>query len=106
MLNVVNIPRPQVSPASAPELPVELTPADREIMARVSPFTMTSPARLAALIKATRYIVAADIAGDFVECGVWRGGSMMTVALTLLNLGIRDRILYLYDTYEGMPPPS
>ncbi len=97
------------SPPPAPEdltLPVELSAADRAIMQRVAPFTMTSPQRVAALIKATRYVVAAGLAGDFVECGVWRGGSMMAIALTLLNLNIRDRTLYLYDTYEGMPPPG
>jgi O-methyltransferase len=37
---------------------------------------------------------------------VWRGGSMMAVALTLLHLGVSDRDLYLYDTYEGMSAPT
>ena len=46
------------------------------------------------------------VPGDIVECGVWRGGSMMAVALTLLQRGIKDRDLWLYDTYEGMPPPE
>jgi O-methyltransferase len=105
VLNVVNMPRAQTGSAEA-ALPVELTPADHQVLARVRTFTMTSPARLAALIKATRYVVTAGIPGDLVECGVWRGGSMMAVALTLLNMGVRDRMLYLYDTYEGMPPPG
>ena len=30
----------------------------------------------------------------------------MVAALTLLDLGDTSRDLYLYDTYEGMPPPS
>ena len=39
-----------------------------------------------ALILAVEYVVAGELAGDIVECGVWRGGSMMAVARTLLAL--------------------
>jgi O-methyltransferase len=52
------------------------------------------------------YVVARGVPGAIVECGVWRGGSMMAAALTLLRLGVTDRALYLYDTFSGMPPPS
>jgi O-methyltransferase len=41
-----------------------------------------------------------------VECGVWRGGSMQAAARALLASGDSSRDLYLFDTYEGMPPPS
>lgn len=73
---------------------------------RVGPRTMTSPSKVAALIEATRYVSRARIPGAVVECGVWRGGSMEAVALTLLALGDTDRELHLFDTYEGMPPPT
>ncbi len=46
------------------------------------------------------------IPGAFVECGVWKGGSIMTVAYTLNRLGVRDRDLFLYDTFEGMTEPT
>ena len=67
---------------------------------------MTSLARLASLVDAVTYVSENNIAGDFAECGVWRGGSMMAVALTLLDLGENDRSLYLYDTFEGMSEPT
>jgi hypothetical protein len=67
---------------------------------------MTSPERLYALYKAIEYLSAAKIAGDIVECGVWRGGSMMCAALTLLRTGDTARLLYLYDTFTGMVPPG
>lgn len=76
------------------------------ILSRVGPFTMTSRSRVSALCHAVDYVVAHGIPGDIVECGVWKGGSMMAVALRLLQLGVRDRDLYLYDTYEGMTRPS
>jgi hypothetical protein len=67
---------------------------------------MTSPERLHALCSAVRYIEQAGIEGAVVECGVWRGGSMMAVARTLTNLGSTHRDLYLFDTFEGMPEPG
>jgi O-methyltransferase len=73
---------------------------------RVTQFTLTTPERLAALCSATEYVVRREIPGSFVECGVWRGGSMMAVALTLKRLGVKDRDLYLFDTFRGMTPPT
>ena len=68
--------------------------------------TMTSIERMYALYTATRYVIENRIPGDFVECGVWRGGSVMLIAHTLLRLESTDRRLWLYDTFDGMPPPS
>lgn len=71
----------------------------------VEGYTMTDPASLYALCEAVRYIIKHNIQGAIVECGVWRGGSMMAVARTLLSIGtLRD--LYLYDTYAGMIKPT
>lgn len=88
-------------------LPVEQQdPESVAIWDSVRDYTMTSPARVLALLDAVRYIVASGIPGDFLECGVWRGGSMMAAAMQLLKLGATDRELYLFDTFEGMPAPS
>ncbi len=77
-----------------------------QIIDKVKPYTMTSVERLYGLIEAVKFIVDHKIPGDIVECGVWRGGSMMAVAFTLLQLGCTDRRLYMFDTYEGMSTPS
>ena len=66
--------------------------------------TMTSVERLYALHNAVQYIVSAGIPGAFVECGVWKGGSVMMMALTLRKLGITDRDIFLFDTFSGPPP--
>lgn len=86
--------------------PPDLTKEEQEICMAVAPFTMTSVERILALIHATRYVTENGIKGDIVECGVWRGGSMMVVAHVLQRLGDTTRKLYLYDTFEGMPAPS
>ena len=87
--------------------PVQL-PFDLETQVlwdRVKSRTMTSIERIDALRASVEYIHANSISGDIVECGVWRGGSMMAVALTLLRL--KDiRRLWLYDTFSGMTPPE
>lgn len=77
-----------------------------ETIVRALPFTQTSPERLFALCEAVRYIAANDIPGDVVECGVWKGGSMMAVAHTLCQIKDRSRHLFLFDTFEGMTEPS
>ena len=77
-----------------------------EIIERVIPYTITSHERIYALIESVRYVLRNDTKGDFLECGVYKGGSMMTIALTLISEGVRDRDLYLFDTFEGMPVPG
>ena len=70
------------------------------------PYTMTSVERMYALYKGVEYIVKNNIPGDFVECGVWKGGSSMLIAKTLQKFGVNDRKLWMYDTYEGMVEPG
>jgi hypothetical protein len=82
---------------------------DPELVAlceRVRPFTLTSPERIVALRDSVRHAIAAGVPGDIVECGVWRGGSMMVIASTLHELGVDDRDLYLFDTFTHMPFPG
>ncbi|GAB2878117.1 TylF/MycF/NovP-related O-methyltransferase [Microbulbifer echini] len=77
----------------------------REIVEKVKPYSMAGTARTLATISAVEYIVVHDIPGAIVECGVWRGGQMMAVALSLLKLGA-SRELFLYDTFSGMTEPT
>lgn len=84
---------------------LELDPAYAGTIQAVRPFTLTTVERISALVDAVRHIGRAKLPGCIVECGVWRGGSMMSVARTLLETGdIRD--LYLFDTYAGMTTPT
>lgn len=93
------------SRASIP-IPADFDAETRHIVEAVREYTMTGPERIEALVNAVRYVVRHDIEGDVVECGVWRGGSSMAVALTLAALGDDRRHVYLYDTFEGMSAPT
>jgi O-methyltransferase len=77
-----------------------------EIFAAVHPFTMTSYERVLAMIDAVEYTVRNRIKGDIVECGVWKGGSIMAAMIALVKLGDRKRRIWLYDTFEGMTAPQ
>jgi O-methyltransferase len=84
----------------------DFSDTDLALIREVQPYTLTTPERLFALVRATEHIVRHRVPGEIVECGVWRGGSMMAVARTLMRLGDTGRGLYLFDTFEGMPSPS
>ena len=87
-------------------LPRDFGDTDVKLWQQVSPYTMTAPSAVYVLRDAVRHVVERDLPGAIVECGVWRGGSMLAVAQTLLDLGRSDVHLYLFDTFEGMPAPT
>lgn len=89
-----------------PRIPPDISAEEKEIINLVRPFTMTSPERIAAVVSSVKYIVENRIEGDIVECGVWRGGSMMAALHTLQRLGDTERTVYLFDTFTGMTQPS
>lgn len=76
------------------------------VMERVKGLTATGPGRIVGLMDAVKYITANRISGAVMECGVWRGGSVMAALYTLVGLGDTSREVYLCDTFEGMSPPT
>jgi len=86
--------------------PQDFTPHHISILSEVGPYTLTSPERIFSLIEAVTHVARQNIPGAIVECGVWRGGSMMATALTLRSMNRSDRDLYLFDTFEGMTRPQ
>jgi hypothetical protein len=71
----------------------------------VRPYTMSGGARLRGLYDAVRNVDAHAVAGDIVECGTARGGSAALLGLAMRQ-STRVRTLWLFDTFEGMPPPT
>ena len=85
---------------------VEREPDFLPIMEIARPYTMTSVERMFAMYQAVRYLEEAKIEGAIVECGVWRGGSIMIAIATLNLLNSRGREIFLFDTFEGLPKPD
>src|SRR5215831_4042603 len=84
----------------------DMEPDFLELYGRCKAFTMTSMERLYCLYKSVEYLSGAGILGDLAECGVWRGGSCMLMALVLLRLGDVGRRIIMFDTFEGHPRPD
>jgi O-methyltransferase len=84
----------------------DLSEQERAAVEAGRSFSATSLERLATMVQATEHVVRHGVPGDIVECGVWRGGSMMAAATMLRTLGDTSRRLFLYDTFEGMSEPT
>ena len=84
----------------------EASETDKEIIREALTMSMTSVERLWALLQAVRYLEANGIGGDFIECGVWKGGSSFLMAKALQGLESEERAIWLFDTFEGMVEPT
>jgi len=80
-----------------PERPWEEDDAFLRLCDRVSSHTLLDRRRLHLLYQFARN--AARIGGNYAECGVYRGGTALLLALTKPA----ERKLFLFDTFEGMP---
>lgn len=67
-------------------------------------FTMVGTKRLENLQNCVDRILSGNIPGDFVETGVWRGGSCIFVKALFNHYGV-DRLVWCCDSFEGMPEP-
>ena len=70
----------------ANRVPPDFDEQTARVFRAVAAYTMTGAERIEAIVNAIRYIVNNGVAGDVVECGVWRGGSSMAAAMTSSGL--------------------
>ena len=68
--------------------------------------TMVGMKRLDQFQKAIEHVVANNIPGGIVECGTWRGGCAILAAAVLDVLGVRDRTIWVCDSFSGVPAPE
>lgn len=87
--------------------PVEFSQAERDVFRHVREhgLSMVSDERLYATILACRHVVEQGIPGDFVECGVYKGGNALIAAWLFKALGAPRRV-WLFDTFLGMTEPT
>lgn len=87
--------------------PVEFNSKEREIFDFIinQKFTMVSNERLISTMLSTKYILENEIEGDFVECGVWRGGNSIAMKF-LIEQYKSSKKVFLFDTFGGMTKPT
>jgi len=77
-----------------------------DVLRAINPYTMLSKERLDALYKGAKDICESDVSGSFVECGVSAGGSSALLAWVVKKYSRQPRVVYCFDTFEGMPKPG
>lgn len=68
--------------------------------------TMIGRKRLDNLEECIRNVLKDDVAGDFIETGVWRGGAVIFMRACLKALGNTQKTVWVADSFEGLPPPD
>lgn len=68
--------------------------------------TMIGLRRLDNLQHCIEQVVANDVPGDLLEAGVWRGGAAIFMRAALAALGQADRLVWVADSFEGLPKPD
>lgn len=51
-------------------------------------------------------VVDNGIEGDFIETGVWKGGTCIFMRAFLKSIGDTHRTVWVADSFKGLPPPS
>ena len=73
-------------------------PFFKGLLNKVKNYTMTNPRRIFYLYNSIKHIINNNIRGDIVECGVWKGGSVMVIALTLIKNKTRNKNIFFFMT--------
>ncbi|HAC14679.1 MAG TPA: macrocin O-methyltransferase [Bacteroidetes bacterium] len=71
-----------------------------------SGLTMIGLKRLNHLHVCIRDVIQQNIPGDFIETGVWRGGTTIFMKATLKAFGDTSRNVWVADSFEGLPVPD
>jgi hypothetical protein len=78
----------------------------KAVLKEISNYTMLSQERLYSLFSLAKRICNDNLPGNFVECGVARGGSAALVAYVIKKYSALPRLLFAFDTFAGMPEPT
>ena len=92
-----------------PPVATSIAPEIRDVAAtieqRVRRYSMVTKPGLEFLTVAVKQLEDGGVAGEFVECGVWRGGAAAAMLLSQYAINPnRRRALHMFDSFEGMPP--
>lgn len=68
--------------------------------------TMIGRKRLENVQLCVESVLADCIKGDFIETGIWRGGTCIFMRAILMAYGVTDRTVWAADSFEGVPPPT
>ncbi len=68
--------------------------------------TMIGMKRMINLRQIAEHVLQTNTPGDFIETGVWRGGACIFMRAILKAYGVKDRFVWVADSFEGLPKPN
>ncbi|MFC7493456.1 MULTISPECIES: TylF/MycF family methyltransferase [unclassified Nocardioides] len=68
--------------------------------------TMVGLKRLRNVRECAESVIADGVPGDFLEAGVWRGGTSIYMRAILAAYGVTDRTVWVADSFRGLPEPD
>lgn len=74
-----------------------------EVFEQCKNFSMLHIPGFLNLYQSIRYVHSNQVPGDFVECGCFLGGASIFMSVLRDRLGMSDKRVWLFDTFEGFP---
>jgi O-methyltransferase len=100
-------------PGNTPTLGTSIAPAQYDPEAReqgrdwpLVAHSMIGNRRMLNLWTLCEDVIARGVPGDFIETGVWRGGACIFMRALLKVYGVKDRTVWVADSFEGLPAPN
>ena len=83
----------------------EMTEDENLLLEKCLKYSMTSKIRMWMLLNSINHVYNNKIEGDFVECGVWKGGNLILFETLNKKFNLEKKV-FGYDTFEGMSNPT
>jgi hypothetical protein len=84
---------------------IEVNNYEKKLINKCLQYSMTNFERMWSLIQSFHHVRQESLVGDFVECGVWKGGNIILLKKLIEKFNMKKNI-YGFDTFEGMVEPS
>ena len=84
---------------------IEVSKYEKKLINKCLQYSMTNFERMWSLIQSFHHVRQESLVGDFVECGVWKGGNIILLKKLIEKFNLKKNI-YGFDTFEGMVEPS
>jgi hypothetical protein len=84
---------------------IEVNEYEKKLINKCLQYSMTNFERMWSLIQSFHHVRHESLVGDFVECGVWKGGNIILLKKLIEKFNFKKNI-YGFDTFEGMAEPG
>ena len=84
---------------------IEVNKYEKKLINKCLQYSMTNFERMWSLIQSFHHVRQESLVGDFVECGVWKGGNIILLKKLIEKYNLNKKV-YGFDTFEGMVEPS